>query len=128
MQDNCGTSLVEVFSVEQITSHIERLRMADPASEQPAAPGRNGALSLYAQQQQQNGFLAPNCDDENACSMCGIIRLTFEPAALYCTSCAQRIKRNHVRTSACPLLVKSAGHFRQQTHVRASSWDVQGTS
>ena len=33
----------------------------------------------------------------DACKVCQLVRLTFEPPSLYCFGCAARIKRNQVR-------------------------------
>ncbi|KAK9806697.1 hypothetical protein WJX73_009793 [Symbiochloris irregularis] len=97
--DNCGTSLVEVFSVEQIEAHIQRLRISDASGDASGYAGGRNAMAVAANHGLlPNGLLAPNVPniaDENNCSMCGLMRLTFEPPAVYCTSCAQRIKRNH---------------------------------
>ena len=90
-QENCGTSLVEAFEALQIRQHIHRLRQPDMYDQGPGSRG-----------QPMNGIPAgpPNPEDESACAVCGIIRLTFEPPAVYCTSCAQRIKRNQVCVSS----------------------------
>ena len=52
------------------------------------------------------GYLhPPNYLDENACHACGGTRLTFEPAAIYCSICVQKIKRNQASTPcAAPFL------------------------
>ena len=78
---------MEAFSALQIRQHIQRLRQPDVYDQGPGSRG-----------QPMGGVPAgpPNPDDESACAVCGIIRLTFEPPAVYCTSCAQRIKRNQV--------------------------------
>ena len=45
------------------------------------------------------GYVHPsNYLDENACHACGGTRLTFEPAAIYCSICVQKIKRNQAST------------------------------
>ena len=99
MQDNCGTSLVEAFDAVQISTHVQRLRHPDPAD---CGPGSRGVPM-----QPGGPVPAPNPDDPNACAVCGVVRFTYEPPALYCTSCAQRIKRNQVRcpTSKLPGIV-----------------------
>ena len=49
----------------------------------------------------------PNYLDENACHACGGTRLTFEPAAIYCSICVQKIKRNQARIPcAVPFLAR----------------------
>jgi len=70
--------LLEAFEAADITNHVKLLRQA-------AAAGPRG--------QQQP---APNLEDENACRVCGVSRLTFEPPCLFCTQCGQRIKRGQV--------------------------------
>lgn len=91
-QDNCGTSLVEVFTVQQIEAHLHRMSLADTANDSPQGRGQVGLHGYNA-----NGLILPDFGDPNACCVCGLIRLTFEPPAMYCTTCSQRIKRNHVR-------------------------------
>jgi hypothetical protein len=38
----------------------------------------------------------PNNLPEDACQLCGTVRLSFEPPPLYCTPCGARIKRNGI--------------------------------
>ena len=76
---NAGTSLVEAFSLMQITTHLEMLRSA------PASAGGKGV--------QRSMF---EFADDSTCKACRQARLTFEPPSLYCTCCGQRIKRNQV--------------------------------
>lgn len=77
MQENTGTSLLEAFTVEEVQTHLNRLQKAAPSStREPSVP----------------------CNPANpeACSACGVVKLAFEPAAVFCTSCNQRIKKNQV--------------------------------
>lgn len=91
--------------MEQIEAHIQRLRISDgPGDAAGHMGGRNAVAMAASHGLLPNGLLqanVPNIHDDNCCSMCGLMRLTFEPPAVYCTSCAQRIKRNHVRFPAC---------------------------
>lgn len=88
-QENRGTSLLEAFTLDEIVAHLGMLRDAAAAG---AGAGK--------------GYVLPNFHDENACSACGGTRLTFEPAAIYCSACVQKIKRNQVAASACPLSIR----------------------
>lgn len=80
LQENRGTSLLEAFSLEEIHGHLGMLRAG-------AALGANAGKGYV---------VPPNLHDPNACSACGGTRLTFEPAAVYCSACVQKIKRNQV--------------------------------
>lgn len=87
LQENTGTSLLEAFSYEQITVHLNKLRDAAFISAQAHANSTKTEM-LY-----------PNPENEQACSACGVIKLAFEPPAIFCSSCSQKIKRNQV--NAC---------------------------
>ena len=82
--NNQGTSLVEAMTQLEISLHLESLRTAH------AAPASGGKAAGAASE-------LPNWQDDNACAACGQTRLTFEPPSVYCTSCAQRIKRSQAR-------------------------------
>ena len=86
---------MEVFNIEAIEQHIARMKISE-SHESPLGKGA-GLGSMYGLA--MNGSMLPDFDDPNACCVCGLTRLTFEPPAVYCTSCAQRIKRNHVSPS-----------------------------
>ena len=86
--NNQGTSLVEAMTQLEISLHLESLR------QQPAAPASGGKTAGVASE-------LPNWQDDNACAACGQTRLTFEPPSVYCTSCAQRIKRSQARGAPC---------------------------
>ncbi|KAJ7544850.1 hypothetical protein O6H91_09G096200 [Diphasiastrum complanatum] len=73
-----GTSLTELFTPEQIKEHITGLRQWFGQSKAKAEKNQ-------AMEQQMS---------ENACRLCAVERLTFEPAPIYCTPCGARIKRN----------------------------------
>ena len=87
--NNQGTSLVEAMTQLEISLHLESLRQA------PAAPAAGGKATGAGASE------LPNWQDDNACAACGQTRLTFEPPSVYCTSCAQRIKRSQAR-HPCP--------------------------
>jgi len=50
--------------------------------------------------------VAPPCNPNNpeACSACGVVRLAFEPEAVFCTCCGLRIKKNQVGVLLCAKL------------------------
>ena len=77
VQENTGTSLLEAFSDLEVKTHLKRLREAAVGSTRDT-----------------NAVCNPN--NQEACSACGIVRLAFEPAAIFCSSCNQRIKKNQV--------------------------------
>lgn len=85
MQENTGTSLLEAFSYEQIRVHLNKLRDAAFISAQAHANSTKTEI-LY-----------PNPENDQACSACGVIKLAFEPPAIFCSSCSQKIKRNQVK-------------------------------
>ena len=100
----------------QIGAHIQRLRQPDVYDQGPGSKGMP-----------MNGMPAgpPNPDDDSACAVCGIIRLTFEPPAVYCTSCAQRIKRNQVGPMELGLGCGVSGCWRE---LEGCSWLQQWSS
>lgn len=69
---NTGTSLLETFTSEQINIHMRLLVDA---------------------MQQQRASQAPPANPEDACSVCGVTKLAFEPPCIYCVHCGQKIKR-----------------------------------
>jgi len=87
--NNQGTSLVEAMTQLEISLHLESLR------QQPPAPSSGGKAAGVPSE-------LPNWQDDNACAACGQTRLTFEPPSVYCTSCAQRIKRSQARPTWLP--------------------------
>eukprot|EP00239_Pterosperma_sp_CCMP1384_P009689 CAMPEP_0197866002 /NCGR_PEP_ID=MMETSP1438-20131217/43976_1 /TAXON_ID=1461541 /ORGANISM="Pterosperma sp., Strain CCMP1384" /LENGTH=1499 /DNA_ID=CAMNT_0043484531 /DNA_START=201 /DNA_END=4700 /DNA_ORIENTATION=- len=91
-----GTSLIETFTVEMITNHLNVLK-AWAQSYLQGHTGRRGKESnLALQAAQQTG------NSENTCKSCGLERLLFEPPPLYCTTCGARIKRNQVYHAITP--------------------------
>ena len=84
MQANTGTSLLEAFTYDQIKTHLGKLREAAFQSAHSQAASAKAEIQY------------PNPDNEQACSACGVIKLAFEPPAIYCSCCNQRIKRNQV--------------------------------
>ena len=107
---------MEAFGALQIRQHIQRLRQPDVYDQGPGSRG-----------QPMGGVPAgpPNPDDDSACAVCGIIRLTFEPPAVYCTSCAQRIKRNQVLAVAGAVRVGDWLHAVCSAQVATLAW-LQG--
>ena len=83
-QENTGTSLLEAFSHEQIELHLNKLRDA-------------AFLAAQAQARDKTEINYPDPGNDQACSACGVIKLAFEPPAIFCSSCSQKIKRNQVR-------------------------------
>jgi E1A/CREB-binding protein len=75
---NCGTSLTELFTPEQIREHITGLRQW--VGQSKAKAEKNQAMEHQM--------------SENACRLCAVEKLTFEPPPIYCTACGARIKRN----------------------------------
>ncbi|KAL2642143.1 hypothetical protein R1flu_009730 [Riccia fluitans] len=73
-----GTSLTELFTPEQIREHITGLRQW--VGQSKAKAEKNQAMEHQM--------------SENACRLCAVEKLTFEPPPIYCTSCGARIKRN----------------------------------
>ncbi|XP_024524723.1 histone acetyltransferase HAC1 [Selaginella moellendorffii] len=79
-----GISLLELFSKEQILEHFCSIRLWTGQSKAKAEKHQ-------AMEQQPS---------ENACRICAVERLTFEPPPLYCTTCGVRLKRNSVYYTA----------------------------
>ncbi|GBG83435.1 hypothetical protein CBR_g37148 [Chara braunii] len=73
-----GISLTELFTAEQIGEHIRGLRQWVGQSKAKAA---------------QN-IVPDDKISENACRLCAVEKLAFEPPPLYCTACGARVKRN----------------------------------
>lgn len=84
LQENTGTSLLEAFSYDEIKTHLNKLRDAAFISAQALANSTKTEI-LY-----------PNPKNDAACSACGVIKLAFEPPAIFCSCCSQKIKRNQV--------------------------------
>ena len=90
--------MLEAFTYDQIKMHLGKLREA------AFQAAHSQAASAKAEIQY------PNPDNDQACSACGVIKLAFEPPAIYCSCCNQRIKRNQVWLStahSCPRLCSS---------------------
>eukprot|EP00850_Spirogloea_muscicola_P002020 SM000007S20980 [mRNA] locus=s7:1471294:1479028:+ [translate_table: standard] len=73
-----AASLMELFTPQMIREHIRGLRQWVGQSKARA---------------EKNQAMEPN---ENACPLCAMERLSFEPPPIYCTACGSRIKRNAV--------------------------------
>ncbi|CAM6125894.1 unnamed protein product [Calypogeia fissa] len=73
-----GTSLTELFTPEMIREHITGLRQW--VGQSKAKAEKNQAMEHQM--------------SENACRLCAVEKLTFEPPPIYCTACGARIKRN----------------------------------
>ncbi|KAG6550989.1 hypothetical protein Mapa_007604 [Marchantia paleacea] len=73
-----GTSLTELFTPDQIREHIIGLRQW--VGQSKAKAEKNQAMEHQM--------------SDNACRLCAVEKLTFEPPPIYCTSCGARIKRN----------------------------------
>lgn len=73
-----GTSLLEFFDAEMLSTHIASLRSADPMK-------TNLVLGLKQ--------IDPSPD---ICKSCGEGKRTFEPPTVFCFSCGTRVKRNQV--------------------------------
>ncbi|KAL0722499.1 hypothetical protein Bca4012_037098 [Brassica carinata] len=72
------SSLVELFTPEQVKEHICSLRQWVGQSKTKA--DKNKAMGFYI--------------SADACQLCAIERLVFEPIPIYCSPCGVRIKRN----------------------------------
>ncbi|KAF8059633.1 hypothetical protein N665_1227s0009 [Sinapis alba] len=72
------SSLVELFNPEQVKEHIRSLRQWVGQSKTKADKNKAMGCSISA----------------DACQLCAIERLVFEPIPIYCSSCGVRIKRN----------------------------------
>jgi hypothetical protein len=90
---NTGTSLLEAFTAEQIRSHLELLRHAAT---------------------QQRNTQPPPANPADACKVCGLTKLSFEPPVIYCTMCGIKIKRGQVFYST-PLDASNANDLRVRT-------------
>ncbi|CAA7027415.1 unnamed protein product [Microthlaspi erraticum] len=105
------SSLVELFTTEQVQEHIRGLRQWVGQSKSKADKNRAMGCSMSA----------------NACQLCGVERLVFEPIPIYCSPCGVRIKRNAVHYSA------AAGESRHHVcahcynEARENSVSVDGT-
>ncbi|KAJ4961652.1 hypothetical protein NE237_021562 [Protea cynaroides] len=73
-----GVSLTEVFNQEQIKEHILSLRQL--VGQGKAKVEKNHAMR--------------HSTSENACRLCKLENLSFEPPPIYCSLCGARIKRN----------------------------------
>ncbi|CAH2033413.1 unnamed protein product [Thlaspi arvense] len=72
------SSLVELFTPEQVKEHIRGLRQWVGQSKTKAEKNKAMGGSISA----------------NACQLCAVERLVFEPLPIYCSPCGVRIKRN----------------------------------
>lgn len=90
---NMGTSLVEFFNAGEIKTHLAKLKCTPNSSN-----SSNGAAGVAAGATTTNKVFyidgVPYIEEESCCKVCGLNKLTFEPATLYCFSCNQKIKRN----------------------------------
>ncbi|KAJ0968676.1 hypothetical protein J5N97_021553 [Dioscorea zingiberensis] len=73
-----GVSMTELFTPEQVREHIVGLRQW--VGQSKAKAGKNQALEHMM--------------SDNACQLCAVEKLTFEPPPIYCSPCGARIKRN----------------------------------
>ncbi|CAM0909763.1 unnamed protein product [Alopecurus aequalis] len=73
-----GVSLMELFTPEQIKEHTDSLKLW--VGQSKAKVGMNQVLE--------------HPDNENACQLCKVVKLNFEPPPIYCSPCGARIKRN----------------------------------
>ena len=69
---NTGTSLLETFTAEQIVLHLDQIRTL-VAAQRAAQP--------------------PPLNPSDVCSVCQLLKLSFEPPVVYCTTCGTKIKR-----------------------------------
>ncbi|KAG7600692.1 Zinc finger FYVE/PHD-type [Arabidopsis suecica] len=72
------SSLVELFTPEQVKEHIRSLRQWVGQSKTKADKYKAMGFSLSA----------------NSCQLCAVERLVFEPIPIYCSPCGVRIKKN----------------------------------
>ncbi|CAN8287932.1 unnamed protein product [Cochlearia groenlandica] len=77
------SSLVELFTTEQVKEHIRGLRQWVGQSKIKA--DKNKAMGHYM--------------TVNSCQLCAIEKLVFEPIPIYCSPCGTRIKRNALHYS-----------------------------
>lgn len=73
-----GVSLIELFTPEQVREHITGLRRWIGQSKAKAEKNQAMERSM----------------NENACQLCAVEKLSFEPPPIYCTPCGARIKKN----------------------------------
>ncbi|ESQ29866.1 hypothetical protein EUTSA_v10012306mg [Eutrema salsugineum] len=106
------SSLVELFTPEQVKEHIRSLRQWVGQSKTKAEKN-----------------IAKGCSmSENACQLCAVERLVFEPIPIYCSPCGVRVKRNALHYSV------AAGESRHYVCAtcynvaRENSVSVDGTS
>ncbi|CAH8385562.1 unnamed protein product [Eruca vesicaria subsp. sativa] len=106
------SSLVELFTPDQVKEHIRGLRQWVGQSKTKADKNKAMGCSISAE----------------ACQLCAIERLVFEPIPIYCSPCAVRIKRNALHYTV------AAGESRHYvcatcfTEARENFVSVDGTS
>uniref|UniRef100_A0ACD5V9A0 Uncharacterized protein n=1 Tax=Avena sativa TaxID=4498 RepID=A0ACD5V9A0_AVESA len=73
-----GLSLIELFTPEQISAHIDSLRLWVGQSKAKA----------------EKNQLMVSSENGNLCQLCKVEKLTFKPLLIYCSFCGTPIKRN----------------------------------
>ncbi|CAM0947061.1 unnamed protein product [Alopecurus aequalis] len=107
-----GVSLTELFTPEQISAHIDSLRLWVGQSKAKA----------------EKNQLMVSSENENSCQLCKVEKLTFEPPPIYCSPCGARIKRN------APYYTVGTGDTRHffcipcYNESRGDSIEVEGTN
>nr|GEU76674.1 histone acetyltransferase HAC1-like isoform X1 [Tanacetum cinerariifolium] len=107
-----GVSMIELFTPEQVEEHITGLRQW--VGQSKAKAEKNQAME--------------NLMTENACRLCAVEKLSFEPPPIYCTPCGARIKRNALFYTA---EARGTHHcFCSVCHneIRGDSINVDGTN
>ncbi|XP_010481202.1 PREDICTED: histone acetyltransferase HAC4-like [Camelina sativa] len=77
------SSLVELFTPEQVKGHIRSLRQWVGQSKTKAEKNKAMGCSMSV----------------NSCQLCAVERLVFEPIPIYCSPCGVRIKKNALHYS-----------------------------
>ncbi|KAJ1264517.1 hypothetical protein BS78_08G007200 [Paspalum vaginatum] len=73
-----GASMTELFTPEQIKEHVDSLRLWGAQSK------------AKAEEEKAIG----HSENQTACQLCRVEKLTFEPPPIYCSPCGAQIKRN----------------------------------
>ena len=81
---NTGTSLLETFTLEQLSMHLSLTYEA-------ATPARQAQVTR-----------PHNPQEDTLCMVCLVTKLTFEPATLYCSTCGNKIKRSQTYYTVPP--------------------------
>ncbi|KAL1221472.1 Histone acetyltransferase HAC5 [Cardamine amara subsp. amara] len=106
------SSLVELFTPQQVKEHIRGLRQWVGQSKTKAEKNKAMGCSM----------------SENSCQLCAVERLVFEPIPIYCSPCGIRIKRNALHYSVAAGESRQCVCTRCYNETRENSVSFDGTS